>query len=319
MTLDNILEEIKKAQTIVVLAHESPDGDAIASSLSVMHMLEQLGKKVDVVIPEYPIDFNFLPGAEKILAKGKEEPYELAISVDCTDLRRLAGGKEYFEPAKKTIQIDHHSVNSMFADLNYVDPVAPACCQVLIAMFEYYEIEITKELATCILTGIVTDTGGFQWGGVTPETFEFAAELVRKGAKLKEICRIALRKKSKAHCELEKLIYNRLEFLEDGKIAIAYLTLDDYKTLNAKIGDDEGLVEMLRDIEDVEVAVLLKEKEGTNGFKGSLRSHETVNVSDICMLLGGGGHRGAAGCFVSGTLEQAKAKVINAVKQGLKK
>ena len=319
MTLDNILEEIKKAQTIVVLAHESPDGDAIASSLSVMHVLEQLGKKVDVVIPEYPIDFNFLPGAEKILAKGKEEPYELAISVDCTDLRRLAGGKEYFEPAKKTIQIDHHSVNSMFADLNYVDPVAPACCQVLIAMFEYYEIEITKELATCILTGIVTDTGGFQWGGVTPETFEFAAELVRKGAKLKEICRIALRKKSKAHCELEKLIYNRLEFLEDGKIAIAYLTLDDYKTLNAKIGDDEGLVEMLRDIEDVEVAVLLKEKEGTNGFKGSLRSHETVNVSDICMLLGGGGHRGAAGCFVSGTLEQAKAKVINAVIHGFKK
>ena len=178
MTLDNILEEIKKAQTIVVLAHESPDGDAIASSLSVMHVLEQLGKIVDVVIPAYRIDFNFLPGADKILAKGKEEPYQLAISVDCTELRRLAGGKEYFEPAKKTIQIDHHSVNSMFADLNYVDPAAPACCQVLIAMFEYYEIEITKDLATCILTGIVTDTGGFQWGGVSPETFEFAAELL---------------------------------------------------------------------------------------------------------------------------------------------
>ena len=96
---------------------------------------------------EYPKDFNFLPGAEKILAKGKEEPYDLAISVDCTDLKRLAGGKEYFEPAKRTIQIDHHSVNSMFADFNYVDPVAPACCQVLIAMFEYYEIEITRELA----------------------------------------------------------------------------------------------------------------------------------------------------------------------------
>ena len=319
MTLDNILEEIKKAQTIVVLAHESPDGDAIASSLSVMHALETFGKKVDVIIPEYPKDFNFLPGADKILKEGRKESYDLAISVDCTDLKRLAGGKEYFEPAKRTIEIDHHSVNSMFADFNYVDPVAPACCQVLIAMFEYYEIEITKDLATCILTGIVTDTGGFQWGGVSPETFEFAAELVRKGAKLKEICRIALRKKSKAHCELEKLIYNRLEFLEDGKIAIAYLTLEDYEKVNAEIGDDEGLVEMLRDIEDVEVAILLKEKEGTNGFKASLRSHETVNVSDICMMLGGGGHRGAAGCFVSGTIEQAETKVINAVKQGLKK
>ena len=138
-------------------------------------------------------------------------------------------------------------------------------------------------------------------------------------AKLKDICRIALRKKSKAHCELEKLIYNRLKFLEDGKIAIAYLTLEDYKNVNAEIGDDEGLVEMLRDIEDVEVAILLKEKDGTNGFKASLRSHETINVSDICMLLGGGGHRGAAGCFISGTLEQAETKVINVVKQGLKK
>ena len=221
MTLDDILEEIKKADTIVVLSHESPDGDAVASSLSVMHAVEQLGKKVDVIIPEYSRDFKFLPGAEKILEKGQKEPYDLAISVDCTDLKRLAEGKEYFEPAKKTIQIDHHSVNGMFADLNYVDPVAPACCRVLIAMFEYYGVEITKELATCILTGIITDTGGFQWGGVSPETFEFAAELVRKGAKIKEICRIALRKKSKAHCELEKIIYNRLQFFEDGKIAFA--------------------------------------------------------------------------------------------------
>ena len=128
-----------------------------------------------------------------------------------------------------------------------------------------------------------------------------------------------LRKKSKAHCELEKIIYNRLQFFEDGKIAFAYLNIDDYEKTNAEMGDDEGLVEMIRDIEDVEVAILLKEKEGANGYKASLRSHETVNVSDICMLLGGGGHRGAAGCFLSGNLEQAKNKVINTVKQGLKK
>lgn len=319
MTLDNILEEIKKAQTIVVLTHESPDGDAVSSSLSVMHAISQLNKDVDVIIPEFSRDFKFLPGAEKILQKGRMENYDLAISVDCTDLKRLVGGKEYFSTAKTTIEIDHHSVNAMFADYNYVDPAAPSCCQVLIAMFEYYGVEITKDLATCILTGIITDTGGFQWGGVTPETFEFAAELIRKGAKIKEICRIALRKKSKAHCELEKLVYNRLEYFEDGKIALAYLTLEDYKNLNTEMGDDEGLVEMLRDIEGVEVAVLLKEKEGTNGFKASLRSHETVNVSDIALLLGGGGHRGAAGCFISGTVEQAKVKIVDAIKHELEK
>ena len=319
MTLDNILEEIKKAQTIVVLTHESPDGDAVSSSLSVMHVVKQLGKEADVIIPEISKDFNFLPGAEKILKQGKTECYDLAISVDCTDLKRLVGAKEYFETAKTTIEIDHHSVNAMFADYNYVNPAVPSCCEVLISMFEYYGIEITKDIATCILTGMITDTGGFQWGGVSPETFEFAAELIRKGAKIKEICRIALRKKSKAHCELEKLVYNRMEYFEGGKIALAYLTLEDYNNLQTEMGDDEGLVEMLRDIEGVEVAVLLKEKEGANGFKASLRSHETVNVSDIALLLGGGGHRGAAGCFIEGTVEQAKSKIVDAIKHELDK
>lgn len=319
MTLDDILVELKNAKTIVVLTHESPDGDAISSSLSVFHALQQYGKNVDVVIPEHAKDFDFLPGADQILNNGKEEQYDLAISVDCTDLKRLAGGKEFFETAKKTVEIDHHSVNAMFADYNYVDPVSPSCCQVLIAMFEYYGVEITKEIANCILTGMITDTGGFQWGGVTPETFEFAAELIRKGAKIKEICRKALRNKTKAHCKLERLVYDRLEFYEDDKIAISYITIEDNQNTGAKLGDEEGLTEMLRDIEGVEVAVLLKEKEGKNGYKASLRSHETINVSEICLLLGGGGHPGAAGCFIPGTLEQAKTKILDAIKHAINK
>lgn len=319
MTLDDILVELKNAKTIVILTHESPDGDAISSSLSVFHALQQYGKNVDVVIPEHAKDFDFLPGADQILNNGKEEQYDLAISVDCTDLKRLAGGKEFFETAKKTVEIDHHSVNAMFADYNYVDPVSPSCCQVLIGMFEYYGVEITKEIANCILTGMITDTGGFQWGGVTPETFEFAAELIRKGAKIKEICRKALRNKTKAHCKLERLVYDRLEFYEDDKIAISYITIEDNQNTGAKLGDEEGLTEMLRDIEGVEVAVLLKEKEGKNGYKASLRSHETINVSEICLLLGGGGHPGAAGCFIPGTLEQAKTKILDAIKHAINK
>ncbi len=317
MTLDNILEEIKKAQTIVVLAHESPDGDAIASSLSVMHVLEQLGKKVDVVIPEYPIDFNFLPGAEKILAKGKEEPYELAISVDCTDLRRLAGGKEYFEPAKKTIQIDHHSVNSMFADLNYVDPVAPACCQVLIAMFEYYELEITKELATCILTGIITDTGGFKYNTVTAETFEFIAELLNKGINISDTYRKALQIVSKKKFEITKVALNRLELLEDGKIAFTYITKEEQEELGLEVGDHEGIVEQGRDIEGVEVSIFLRQT--PNGaYKASFRSNDYVNVADICLMFGGGGHFHAAGCTLDLPLEQVKEKLLAQTKLYLK-
>ena len=318
MTLDEIIKEIKKANSIVILTHESPDGDAVSSSLSMMHAIAQLGKNADIIIPEYPKDFDFLPGADKIKKESDIKQYDLAISVDCSDLKRLEGSEEYFETAKETIQIDHHSINAMFADLNYVDPVSPACCQILIGMFEYFGIEINKEIGTCILTGIITDTGAFQYSGVTPETLEFAAEILRKGVNMSKICQQVLRNKSKANCELTKLLYDRMEFLEDGKIVISYITLQDNENVNAQLGDDEGLVEIERDIEGVEVAVLLKEKEGKNGFKASLRSKENVNVSDVCFLLGGGGHPRAAGCFISGNLEQAREKILKAIKQEMR-
>ena len=267
-----------------------------------MHAVAKLGKEADVIIPEYSKVFDFLPGADKILQKGRTNKYDLAISVDCSDLKRLVGGKEYFETA----------------NFNYVDPVAPACCQVLIGMFEYFGIDIDKELGTCLLTGIITDTGGFQYSSVTSDTFEFAAQLLRKGVNISKICQEVLRTKTKAHCQLEKLIYERLEFIENGKIAITYLTLKDYAEYSNDMGDDEGLVESIRDIEGVEVAVLLKEKEN-GGFKISMRSKDNVNVSDICLLLGGGGHPRAAGCFVTGDVSQAKTKVINTIKQQINK
>ena len=318
MTLDEIKEEIIRAGKIVILTHESPDGDAVASSLSVKLAIAKLGKKADIIIPEFPKDFEFLPKAEEIKKESDIENYDLAISVDCTDLKRLVGAKRYFETAKRTIQIDHHSVNAMYADVNYVDPVSPACCQVLIGIFEYFGIEIDKELGTCILTGIITDTGGFQYSGVSPDTFEFAGQILRKGVNISKICQRVLRNKTKANCELTKLLYDRMEFYEDGKISISYITVEDLKNVNASMGDDEGLVEIERDIDGVEVGILLKEKEGTNGYKVSMRSKEELNVAEICLLLSGGGHKRAAGCFVSGTLEEAKAKILKTVKQQLK-
>jgi len=130
MTLDDILEEVKKAKTIVILTHESPDGDAIGSSLAVKLMVEQLGKKADVIIPEYSRLFNFMPSVEEIKEESDIKDYDLAISVDCGTLKRLAKS-EYYEKAKKTINIDHHGNNTMYGDLNYVNPVSPACAEVL--------------------------------------------------------------------------------------------------------------------------------------------------------------------------------------------
>ena len=174
MTLDEILEEIKSAKTIVILTHESPDGDAVGSSLAMKLILEKLGKESDVIIPEYSRLFNFLPAIDQVKTESEIKNYDLAISVDCADLKRLTKN-EYFKNANKTIVIDHHGSNNMYGDLNYVNPVSPACCEILAGMLEYFQIDITKEIGTCLMTGIITDTGGFRHSGINPETFEFTA------------------------------------------------------------------------------------------------------------------------------------------------
>lgn len=318
MTLDNILEEIKKAETIVILTHETPDGDAVGSSLAVKIALKQLGKNADVIIPKYSKTFAFLPDANEIKSESEIKRYDLAITVDCADLKRVAAGTEYFETAKMKIQIDHHSINTMYADYNFVNPVAPACCEILIGMFEYFGIEITQELGTCIITGIITDTGGFQSPSVTAETFEFAAELLQKGINISNVYKKVLSTKTRANFELSRIVSNRMEFFEDGKVAFTYMNLEDEKQVGAEEGDHEGLVNIGRNLEGVEVSIFIREKEGTNGYKISLRSKEYVNVADVALMLGGGGHIRAAGCFVQGNIEEVKEKVLSEIRKVLK-
>lgn len=311
MTIDNIKEEIKKANDIVILTHENPDGDAIGSALAMYLAMKKLNKIVDIIIPECPNTFNFLPGADCIKKEGKEESYDLAISVDVTGIRRLNGFSKYFENAKTKIQIDHHQVNEMFADYNFVNPASPACAQILILIIEQLGVEIDKEIGTCLLTGIITDTGGFKYEGVSAETFEFASWLLAKGVNVSSIYKKVLQMKTRSNFELRKLIMDRMEFLNENKITFTYITLEDLKNVNAVPGDHEGLVEIGRDIEGVEVSVFLREIE--NGYKVSLRSNDYVNVSDVCIPFHGGGHIRAAGCNIYGTIEECKEKIISEV------
>lgn len=318
MTLDNILEEIKKAEQIVILTHNLPDGDAMGSCLALKYALEQMGKNIDLIIPEYSSHFNFLPGVEEIKKESDVERYDLAIALDCGDNRILQGYERYFEKAKSKIVIDHHGSNKMYGDINFVNPVSPACSEVLLGMFDYFGIDITHEIGTCILTGIITDTGGFNYN-MTADTFDFAAMLLRKGIKVSDIYQKALQTKSRACFELNKISNNRLEFLEDGKVTFTYITTEDEKSVNAETGDHEGIVEVGRDIEGVEVSIFLHQLEDKpNGYKISLRAKNYVNVADICMMFGGGGHIRAAGAFSIGTPEQIKEKLLVEIRKQLK-
>lgn len=317
MTLDDIKNEIKKANTIIIETHETPDGDAIGSSLAMYLALKSIGKDVDVVIPTYSRTYNFLPGATEIKTEGRNIKYDLGIALDCTDTKRLKGYEPCFEEARTTICIDHHGSNKMFADYNYVDPVAPACAQILIIVLRKLEIEIDKDIGTCILTGIITDTGGFKYDGVTTETFEFVADLLRKGVNVSDTYKRVLQIKTKANFLLTKKVIDRMEFLEDGKITFTYITKKDIEEVNAEEGDHEGLVEFGRDVEGVEVSIFLRQIDDEI-YKASLRSKEYVNVSDVCIMFGGGGHEKAAGCTMNMPLEEAKEKIINRVMTYLK-
>ena len=313
-TLDSIVEEIKKAESIVVLTHETPDGDAIGSSLAMYNALKQIGKNVDVIIPECPRNFNFLTGYSEIKKEGKITNYDLAITVDCATIERLNGWQDYFDRANVTINIDHHTKNGMFADYNYVNPAAPACAQILIIVLEALNIKINKEIGECLLTGIITDTGGFKYQGVSSETFQFVAWLMQSGVNVSNVYKKALQIKTKSSFELEKIAMNRLEFLEDGKIAFTYITKEDEISVNAETGDHEGIVEKGRDVEGVEVSVFLRQIEDKT-YKISLRANEHVNVSDVAMVFGGGGHVKAAGCKINGTPEQIKTTLVKVIKK----
>lgn len=316
MTLDNILEEINKAKKIVIITHENPDGDAIGSSLAMKLALNQLGKNADVIIPEFPKTFEFLPGINEVKKESNIEKYDLAIALDCASIKLLNGFTKYFDNATVKVAIDHHSSNTMFADYNYVDQDAPACAQLLLVVFSYFNINVTKDIGTCILAGIITDTGGFRYEGVTADTFRFVAELCEKGIKVTQVYSQVYASKTRAKFELHRIALNRLEFLEDGKIAFTYVTKADEEQVEAKNGDYDGIVENGRDVEGVEVSVFLRETD--KGIKVSLRSKNYVNASEVAMMFGGGGHLRAAGCNIQGTIDQAKNQIINRVKCYLK-
>lgn len=316
MTLDNILEEIKKAKTIAIVVHENPDGDAVGSSLAMKLALKQLGKEADLIIPEFPAEFKFLPGIDEVKKESYIESYDLTIALDCASIKLLNVCTKYFENAKTKVVIDHHGSNTMYGDYNYVDQESPACAQLLLIIFNYFGLEVTKEIGTCILSGIITDTGGFRYEGVTAETFRFVAELCEKGIKVSKVYAQVFSNKTRAKFELHRIALNRMEFLFDDKVAFTYITKEDEAKVGAKNGDYDGIVENGRDIEGVEVSVFLRETD--KGVKISLRSKEYVNVSEAAMIFGGGGHIRAAGCTVQATIEQAKSQILNRIKCYLK-
>ena len=311
MTLDDIKNIIETNNTFVIFAHENPDGDAVGSGLAMYGILSNLGKKVDIVMDEFPAVFEYLEGFDKIIKVPSLKSYDVAIAVDCPDLKRIKDDYvPFFNEAKYRMEFDHHINNGMYADYCVVDQACPACSQLLSSTFNYLGYEITSPIAECLLTGIITDTGGFRHSGTNSETFEFAAWCMTKGLNISKIYHNSMMLMTKTKFEEEKLAMERMEFLADGKIAFTYITKEDDERIGIEPGDHDGIVEIGRNVKGVEVSIFLYQKnDGT--YKASIRSNEYVDASEICILFGGGGHVKAAGTNLKMTFEEAKKSLIN--------
>lgn len=316
MTLDEILKTMKESNSFIILTHENPDGDAIGSSLAVATVLKEMGKtNIDVVVKDCPANFMQLPNINMIKNEGQDINYDMAIVVDCPNIKRVASSYIHFiEEAGSVAQFDHHLNNSMFGDYNVVNSASPACAQILVSSLEYLNIEISKEVATCLIAGIITDTGGFRFNTVTAETFEFAGWALTKGVNISQIYKDVMMTKTKAQFEAEKLAISRIEFFADEKITFTYFTKEDEEKLKIQSGELDGIVDIGRNINGVEVAIFVRERD--NGFKVSFRSN-SIDIAEICMLFGGGGHKLAAGCTIDAPLEEVKKVLVEETKKHL--
>ena len=309
-------EQIAKAESIIVFSHVSPDGDTLGSNLAISLMIEKyFNKKVDsTFVGKLPNTYNYLPDFERFIDVqdiDKTKQYDLAIAVDVASKDRMVFGTQIFDNAKVKVNIDHHKTNIGYADINIVEGDAACVGIILYKIFRAWELDIPKEVARCIYTSLLTDTGGFKYENTTPETFMLAADLVRLGVSPTYEFRACYETKPQSMVQFQAYVVSNTVFYNSGKIAFSKITRSDMSKFNATDDYTEGIVEVLRTSKNVEIAAILKEtKEGYT--KVSLRS-KTLDLTPIVMDFGGGGHTFAAGCTIKKPIAIAFDKLLKRV------
>lgn len=312
ITLESAAKTLLSKDKILILTHRSPDGDTIGSGYALAMALRKLGKsvKVDCTDP-FPEKYSyFTDKLEKL-----EFDEEFVVSVDIADTKLL--GEKLSDYADKIdLCIDHHGSNTKYAKEYYVEASAAAAAQVIAKLIRLMNIEFDKDIANAIYTGITTDTGCFRYTNVTAETHRIAADMIDCGAESGMINRLMFETKSRSRLEIERRVMDSIQFYLDGRCAIAYATIDMMKESGAVDNDMEGVSSLPRQIEGVMAGITLREK--NNGkFKVSVRTTDELDASAICANFGGGGHKAAAGCMITGTLNEAIEQIIEVVRQAL--
>jgi phosphoesterase RecJ-like protein len=306
---------ISSHRFFLITAHERPDGDALGSELAFYHLLTLMGKEVTVYNQDRtPENYQFLPASERIIhALPCLDPFEVAIILDCGDLERVGGEAARIGSIPHLVNVDHHISNGGFCDTRFVDPRASSTGELICRLIAHMGLALTKEIAICLYTAILTDTGGFHYGNTHRGALLAAADLVGAGAEPQWISENVYESNSPAKIRLLSEVLPTLIIDEGGRVGSLIVTQQALAAAGALPEHTEGFVDLPRTIRGVLISLLYSELPDGR-FKLSMRSKGDVNVERVARTFGGGGHINAAACRVEGELSDIRRRVIEAIR-----
>jgi len=303
--LDRVLQEIREGRRFVVTSHARPDGDGIGSALACAQILRQLGKDAEIVMHDgVPRIYQSLPFADRVIRTESVPPNDAVIILECDSIKRtqLQGLEDCF-----LINIDHHVSGRNFANVNWIDSSVMATAELIYRMARLAGVPLDSDMATCLYTALMTDTGSFMFEGTDEHTFAIARELALAGADPAHCARNIYFGHSTAKLRLLGAALANLH--REGSLAWIWVTQEQMERFGAREEDCEGLVNYALSIGDVQVAVFFRELPDGR-WRVSLRSKGEVNVSAVAEHFGGGGHKCASGCSLDGPMEVAVSRIV---------
>jgi len=312
--LDEIAGVIHSCATFLITSHVRPDGDALGSELALYHVLRGMGKDAVVYNQDItPAVYAFLPGAEEIVhSLDSVERFDAVFVLDCSDISRVGDEQDKIRSVPNVVNIDHHLSVGTFSKILLTDSEASSTGEMIHRLLTHMGVEITRDVAMNLYTAVLTDTGSFQYSNTGSATFRVAADLVERGADCRYIAKNIYETKPAVQIRLMGKVLDTLQLYEAEKVGVIVVTQEMLRREGALPEHTEGLVDMVRSIRDVEVAVCCYEvSEGR--FKVSLRSKGDVDVEKIAGTLGGGGHKNASACRVEGDFETVRERVLGAI------